>query len=79
MEQLYFHIGMNEDFKLKLSAKDNSPAYSQSLSTPINLKKDIFVELYSFQICESHFRSKNTQRQTTTFGRPPKDQYYDIW
>ena len=36
---------MNEDFKIKLTPKDDSPAYSQSLPTPINLKEDILVEL----------------------------------
>ena len=40
-----FYIGMNEDFKVKLTPKDDSPAYSQSLPTPINLKEDILVEL----------------------------------
>ena len=40
-----FDIGMNQDFKVKLTPKDDSPAYSQSLPTPINLKEDIFVEL----------------------------------
>ena len=38
-------IGMNKDFKVKLTPKDDSPAYSQSLPTPINLKEDILVEL----------------------------------
>ena len=36
---------MNEDFKVKLTPKDDSPTYSQSLPTPINLKEDILVEL----------------------------------
>ena len=40
-----FDIGMNEEFELKLTPKDDSPAYSQSLPTPINLKQDMFVEL----------------------------------
>ena len=39
-----FDIGMNADFKVKLTPKDDSPAYSQSLPTPINLKGDILVE-----------------------------------
>ena len=43
-----FDIGMNEDFKVKLTPKDDSPAYSQSLPTPINLKEDILVELALF-------------------------------
>ena len=37
-------LGMNEDLKVKLTPKDDSPAYGQSLPTPINLKEDIFVE-----------------------------------
>ena len=36
---------MNEDFKVNLTPKDESPAYSQSLPTPINLKEDILVKL----------------------------------
>ena len=40
-----FDIGMNEEFKVKLTPKDHSPAYSQSLPAPINLKEDILVEL----------------------------------
>ena len=44
-----FDIGMNEEFKIKLTPKDDSPAYSQSLPTPINLKEDILVELALLQ------------------------------
>ena len=40
-----FDISMNEDFKVKLTPKDDSPAYSQNLPTPVNLKEDVFVEL----------------------------------
>ena len=40
-----FDKGMNEEFKVKLTRKDDSPAYCQSLPTPINLKEDILVEL----------------------------------
>ena len=40
-----FDIGMNEEFKVKLTPKDDSPAYSQSLPAPFNLKEDILVEL----------------------------------
>ena len=40
-----FEIVMNEDFKVKLTPKGDSPVYSQSLPTPINLKEDILVEL----------------------------------
>ena len=40
-----FDISMNEEFTVKLTPKDDSPAYSQSLPTPINLKEDILVEL----------------------------------
>ena len=40
-----FDIGMNEEFTVKLTPKDDSPAHSQSLPTPVNLKEDILVEL----------------------------------
>ena len=40
-----FDIGMNEECKVKLIPKDDSPAYSQSLPAPIKLKEDILVEL----------------------------------
>ena len=40
-----FDIGMNEEFKVKLTPKNHSPDYSQSLPAPINLKEDILVEL----------------------------------
>ena len=40
-----FDIGMNEDFKVKLTPKDDCPAYCQNLPTPITLKEDIFVEV----------------------------------
>ena len=44
-----FEIGKNEEFMVKLTPKDDSPAYSQSLPTPINLKEDILVELALLQ------------------------------
>ena len=40
-----FDIGVNEEFTVKLTPKDESPTYSQSLPTPVNLKEDILVEL----------------------------------
>ena len=40
-----FDIGINTEFKVKLTPIDERPAYSQSLPTPINLKGDITVEL----------------------------------
>ena len=40
-----FDIGINEEFTVNLTPKDDSPAYSQSLPTPVNLEEDILVEL----------------------------------
>ena len=40
-----FDIGINTEFKVQLTPLDNTPAYSQSLPAPINLKDDILVEL----------------------------------
>ena len=38
-------IGMNTEFKVKLTPKDDKAVYSQSLPMPIHLKKDLIVEL----------------------------------
>ena len=38
-------IGMNMEFKVKLTRKDNEAVYSQSLPMPIHLKEDLIVEL----------------------------------
>ena len=38
-------IGMNTEFKVKLTPKDDKAIYSQSLPMPIHLKEDLIVEL----------------------------------
>ena len=38
-------IGMNTEFKVKLTPKGDKAAYSQSLPMPIHLKEDLIVEL----------------------------------
>ena len=38
-------IGINHDFKIKLTPKTDEPVYSQSLPCPINLKEDLTVAL----------------------------------
>ena len=38
-------IGMNTEFKVKLTPKDDKAVYSQSLPMPIQLKEDLIVEL----------------------------------
>ena len=38
-------LGINHDFKIKLTPKTDEPVYSQSLPCPINLKEDLTVEL----------------------------------
>ena len=38
-------IGVNHDFKKKLTPKNDQPAYTQSLPFPVNLKEDLTVEL----------------------------------
>ena len=44
-----FDIGMNTDFKVKLTPQHQEPVYSQSLPTPTNLKDDLLVELALMQ------------------------------
>ena len=38
-------IGMNTEFKVKLTPKDDKVVYSQNLPMPIHLKEDLIVEL----------------------------------
>ena len=38
-------IGINTEFKVKLTTKDDKAVYSQSLPMPIHLKEDLIVEL----------------------------------
>ena len=38
-------IGMNNQFKVCLTPKNDKPVYTQSLPVPINLKDDLTVEL----------------------------------
>ena len=38
-------IGMNTEFKVKLTPKDDKAVYSQSLPMPIHVKEDLIVEL----------------------------------
>ena len=38
-------IGINHEFKIKLTPKTDKPVYSKSLPCPINLKEDLTVEL----------------------------------
>ena len=38
-------VGINNNFKVKLTPKDERPLYTQSLPVPINLKEDLTVEL----------------------------------
>ena len=73
-----FDRGMNEEFKVILTPKDNSPAYSQILPAPINLKEDILVELAMLHkhgiittLCEIRlpdFCTKEAKWETATPG-----------
>ena len=42
-------IGINTEFKIKLTPKHDEPVYAQSLPTPTNLKDDLLVELALMQ------------------------------
>ena len=44
-----FDIGMNSDFKVKLTPQHEEPVSSQRLPTPTNLKDDLLVELALMQ------------------------------
>ena len=62
-------IGMNTEFKVKLTPKDEKAIYSQNLPMPIHLKEDLIVQLalmdkYGIKICKSHICTEETQRET---------------
>ncbi len=42
-------MGINNEFKVKLTPEHDKPIYAQSLPTPINLKVDLAVELALMQ------------------------------
>ena len=43
--RLRMDTGMNTEFKVKLTPKNDKAVYSQTLPMPIHLKEDLFVEL----------------------------------
>ena len=81
---------MNDDFKVKLTPEDDSPAYSQGLPTHIILKEIMLYELallhrYGIittltfsKYASPIFDQKKTQRQIKTSGRPSKNQQLNI-
>ena len=60
-----FDIGINSEFKIQFTPLDNRPAYSQSLSAPINLKDDILVEL-----AQLHKHGTITTLPNSKYARP---------
>ena len=85
-------IGINHDFKIKLTPKTDEPVYSQSLPCPINLKEDLTVELalmhYFGIITTLPFskyaspifvqRKPNGRLRLLVPSGPPKDQQFDL-
>ena len=45
LEKHWLVIGINHNFKIKLTAKTDEPVYAQSLPCPININEDLTVEL----------------------------------
>ena len=70
-------IGMKNEFKMRLTPKNDKVVYSQSLPMPIHLKEDLIVELagmlkYGFYPCQNmrvpFLRSEN-----------PTENYVSLW
>ena len=78
-------IGMNTEFKVKLTPEDDKAVCSQSLPMPIHLKEDLNVELalmhkYGiitvlpfFRVREPHICTKEAQRKTTSPRGPTEN------
>ena len=58
-------IGMNTEFKVKLSPKDDEAVYSQKLPIPIHLKEDLIVVL-----AQMHKYGIVTVLHFSKYGRP---------
>ena len=68
-------IGMNTEFKVKLTPKDDKAVYSQTLPMPIHLKEDLIVEVAPnaqkwnhhstafFQVREPHICTQEARRK----------------
>ena len=82
------NIGMNTEFKVKLTPKDDKVVYSQSLPIPIHLKEDLIVELalmHKYGIiavlpfskyASPIFAKKEAQRKTTSPCASPENQQF---
>ena len=72
--------GMNTEFKVKLTPKDDKAVYSQSLPMPIHLKEDLIVELALMQNTGSSqcYHSQNTQVPYLHRGNPTEN-YVSLW
>ena len=82
-------IGMNMEFKVKITPKDDKAVYSQSLPMPIHLKEDLIVELalmnkYGIitvlpfsKYASPIFAKKEAQRKITSPCGPTKNQQSD--
>ena len=68
-------IGMNTEFKVKLTPKDDKAVYSQNLPMPIHLKEDLIVELAPMHKVGSSqcYRSQNTQVPYLHRGNPTEN------
>ena len=62
-------IGMNTEFKVKLTPKDDKAVYSQNLPMPIHLKEDLIVEHTNCRILRSHSGAIQVY-QTSRHGNP---------
>ena len=73
-------IGMNTEFKVKLTPKDDKAVYSQNLPTPIPLTEDLIVELaimHKYEII-TVLPFSNTQVPLLNRGNPTGN-YVSLW
>ena len=73
-------IGMNTEFKVRLTPKDDKAVYSQSLPMLIHLEEDLIVELalmHKYGIITS-YHSQNTQVPFLNRGNPT-EKYVSLW
>ena len=79
-------IGMNTEFKVKLTPKDDKAVYSKSLPMPIRLKEDLIVDnaqlwdhhsVTVLKIRKPHICAEETQRKITSPCGSQENQHTD--
>ena len=72
-------IGMNTEFKMKLTPKDNKAVYSQSLPMPIHLKEDLINIPFCTNMGSSQCHHSQNMQAPYLHKGSPTENYVSLW